>query len=123
MRNELFIKACYAAGPIGPFRIVKHGSADAVAALAVAGTDAAFGVSDSLGANGANDPVDIVRGGIAEVIYGGTVTRGDPLASNAAGAAVKAATGDRIIGFAEVSGVANDRGSVFIAPGVAGTIA
>lgn len=123
MRNELFIKACYAAAAIGAFRIVKHGAADGFAALATAGTDAAFGVTDSLGAAAANDPVDVIRGGIAEVVYGGTVTRGDPLTADAAGAAVKAATGNRIIGFAEVSGVSGDRGSVFIAPGVAGTIA
>ena len=122
MRNELFIKACYAGAAIGAFLIVKHGAADGFAVQAAAGTDACFGVSDSLGAAAANDPVDIIRGGIAEVIYGGTVTRGDPLTANAAGKAVKAATGNRIIGFAEVSGVAGDRGSVFISPGVAGTI-
>lgn len=123
MRNELFIKACYAASALAAFRIVKHGAADGVAALATAGTDASFGVTDSLGANGANDPVDIIRGGIAEVVYGDTVTRGDPLTADAQGRAIKAATGNRIIGFAEVSGVVGDRGSVFIAPGVAGTIA
>ena len=123
MRNELFIKACYAGAAILPFRIVKHGAADAFAIQSAAATDASFGVSDSLGAAAANDPVDIIRGGIAEVIYGGTVTRGDPLTSDASGRAIKAATGNRIIGFAEVSGVVGDRGSVFIAPGVAGTIA
>lgn len=123
MRNELFIKACYAGAAILPFRIVKHGAADAFAIQSVAGTDASFGVSDSLGAAAANDPVDIIRGGIAEVVYGGTVTRGDPLTSDSQGRAIKAATGNRIVGFAEVSGVVGDRGSVFIAPGVAGTIA
>ena len=123
MRNELFIKACYAGAAILPFRIVKHGAADAFAIQSAAGADASFGVSDSLGAAAANDPVDIIRGGIAEVVYGGTVTRGDPLTSDSQGRAIKAATGNRIIGFAEVSGVVGDRGSVFIAPGVAGTIA
>jgi len=119
MRNELFIKACYAAGKILPFRIVVHGAADAFAAQATTATGASFGCSDSLGANDANDPVDIVRGGIAEVIYGGTVTRGQPLTSDSQGRAIAAATGNRIIGFAEVSGVVGDRGSVFIAPGFA----
>jgi len=123
MRNELFIKACYAGAAILPFRIVKHGAADAFAIQAAAAGDASFGVSDSLGAAAANDPVDIIRGGIAEVVYGGTVTRGDPLTSDASGRAIKAATGNRVIGFAEVSGVVGDRGSVFIAPSVAGTIA
>lgn len=123
MRNELFIKACYAGGAILPFRIVKHGAADGFAVQSAAAADASFGVSDSLGATAANDPCDIIRKGIAEVIYGGTVTRGDPLTSDATGRAIKAATGNRIIGFAEVSGVVNDRGSVDIQPGVAGTIA
>lgn len=123
MRNELFLKACYASAALTPFTIVQHGATDGVAAPATAATQTLFGVVDSVGAAAANDPVDIVRGGIAEVLYGGTVTRGDPLTSNASGRAIKAATGNRIIGFAEVSGVTGDRGSVFIAPGVAGTIA
>lgn len=120
MRNELFIKACYAGAAIPPFHIVKHGAADGFAVPAAAATDAIFGVADSLGAEAANDPVDIIRGGIAEVVYGGTVTRGQPLTSDAQGRAVVAVAGNRIIGFAEVSGVAGDRGSVFIAPGFAG---
>lgn len=123
MRNELFIKACYAGAAVLPYRIVKHGSADGFAIQAAAGTDASFGVSDGLGQTTANEPLDVIRGGIAEVVYGGTVTRGDPLTSDSAGRAVKAATGNRVIGYAEVSGVINDRGSVFIAPSNAGTIA
>lgn len=123
MRNELFIKACYAGAAILPFRIVKHGAADGFAIQAAAAADFSFGVSDSLGAAAANDPVDIIRGGIAEVSYGGTITRGQPVTSNADGQAVAAATGNRIIGYAEVSGVAGDRGSIYIAPGNAGTIA
>ena len=123
MRNELFIKACYAGAAILPFHIVKHGAADGFAVTSAAAADASFGVADSLGAEAANDPVDIIRGGIAEVVYGGTVTRGDALTSNAQGEAVVAVAGNRIIGFAEVSGVVGDRGSVAIAPGVAGTIA
>lgn len=117
MRNELFIKACYAGAPILPFRIVKHGNADAFAVQGAAAADLTFGVSDSLGAEAANDPLDIIRLGIAEVSYGGTITRGQPLTSNASGQAVVATAGQRYIGFAEVSGVAGDRGSVFIAPG------
>lgn len=118
MRNELFIKACYAGAAVLPFRIVKHGAADAFAIQGAAATDAIFGVSDSLGQTTANEPLDVIRGGIAEVIYGGTVTRGQPLTSDASGRAVAATVaGSRIIGFAEVSGVVGDRGSVFISPG------
>lgn len=120
MRNELFIKACYAGAAILPFHLVKHGAADGFAVTSAAATDASFGVADSLGAEAANDPVDIIRGGIAEVVYGGTVTRGQPITSDAQGRAVVAVAGNRIIGFAEVSGVVGDRGSVFIAPGFVG---
>lgn len=123
MRNELFIKACYAGAAILPFRIVKHGAADGFAVQAAAAADFSFGVSDSLGAAAANDPCDVIRGGIAEVIYGGTITRGQPVTSDSSGRAVAAATGNRVIGYAEVSGVVGDRGSIFIAPSNAGTIA
>lgn len=123
MRNELFLKACYAGGPVLPNRIVKHGAADGYAVQAAAAADASFGVADNLGALAAGDPFDVIRGGIAEVVYGGVVTRGDALTSDSQGRAVKAASGNRVIGIAEVSGVLNDLGSVFIAPSVAGTIA
>lgn len=123
MRNELFIKACYAGAAILPFRIVKHGAADGYAIQAAAAADFSFGVSDSLGAAAANDPCDVIRGGIAEVIYGGTITRGQPVTSDSSGRAVAAASGNRVIGYAEVSGVSGDRGSIFIAPSNAGTIA
>lgn len=118
MRNELFIKCCYATAAILPFRIVMHGGADARATTANGLSAAMFGVSDSLGASGADDPCDVIRLGIAEVIYGGTVTRGDPLTSDSQGRAVVATQADsRIIGFAEVSGVVGDRGSVWVSPG------
>lgn len=117
MRNELFLKACYAGAAVLPFRIVKHGAADGFAVQAAGGADLSFGVSDSMGATAANDPMDVVRGGIAEVAYGATIVRGQPLTSDANGQAVVATAGQRYIGFAEVSGVSGDRGSVFIAPG------
>lgn len=118
MRNELFIKACYAGAAVLPYRIVKHGAADAFALQAAGATDLSFGVSDGLGQTDANEPLDVIRGGVAEVIYGGTVTRGNPLTSDATGRAVVATVaGSRLIGYAEVSGVVGDRGSVLIALG------
>ena len=75
--------------------------------------------------------------GIAEVVYGGAVTRGDLLTSDGAGKAVPAvrhthpenaaaayaqgadtgpATAGRAIGVAMVSGAAGDIGTVLIAP-------
>ena len=68
-----------------------------------------------------NEPADVVQGGIADVEYGGVVTRGAPLTSDATGRAVVAApaagVNNRIVGFAEVSGVLGDIGAVRLAIG------
>ena len=53
--------------------------------------------------------LDIIRDDLAEVEFGGTVTRGQALTSDASGKAVAATvTGSRVIGYAEVSAVAGD---------------
>lgn len=62
--------------------------------------------------------VSVVRNGLANVVYGGNLAVGDPITSNADGQAIKAAAGDKTIGYAEVSGVAGDIGSIYIVPGV-----
>jgi hypothetical protein len=116
---------CYlASGVIAPFRIVKFGSSDGVVAQASAATDKLVGVSCSVGttsfADGAR--LDIARVGVAEVEYGGNVTRGDVLTSDSNGKAItvttqlRAAADVLVIGIAEESGVAGDIGSVLIAP-------
>lgn len=119
MSNPGLIKTYTAQGAIGGRRIVKYGSADRTAVLASAATDAIMGVSERLDAAD-GEPVDVIKSGLAEIVYGGVVTRGDPLTSDADGAAVKAApaagTNNRIVGWAEVSGVAGDFGLVNIAP-------
>lgn len=113
--------AYLAAGVIPARTIVKHGAADGSALPATAGTDALLGVSTDIPA-AIGDHADVHRQGVVPVTYGGNVTRGDPLTSNGAGLAILAAPGVgatlRIIGFAEVSGVANDIGSVLLAPGI-----
>jgi hypothetical protein len=80
-----------------------------------------MGVTDRLGAAVAGDRIDVVRSGIAEVEFGGTVARGDPLTADASGRAVAAApaagANAYVIGFAEVSGVLGDIGSASILPG------
>lgn len=121
MRNPGLIKNHTADGAVGAYRIVKHGAADGNVAQAAASTDKLIGVNGRLAAAVAGDRVDIARGGIEEVEFGGAVVRGDPLTSDASGRAVAAAPGAGvnayIIGFAEVSGVLSDIGSVMIAPG------
>ncbi len=62
--------------------------------------------------------VDVIEHGIAEVEFGGTVARGDPLTADADGKAIKAApaagVNARIIGWAGVSVVAGDIAKVRI---------
>lgn len=74
----------------------------------------------ALNAATAAGPLDIVTSGIFPAIAGGTITRGDPLTSDAAGAVVTAApaggTNIAIIGYAMASAVAADRVSVMIRP-------
>ncbi len=96
---------------VGAFRIVKQGTANQTCALAAAATDAIIGTSDSL-AKDDTEVVDVDYRAFSQVVLGGVVTRGDPLTSDANGAAIKAApaagANARIIGFAEISGVAGD---------------
>lgn len=109
-----------ASGTIAPYRIVKHGGADQYAAIAVDGAASLLGVSDQLGADAAEDEVDVNRSGIAEVEYGGNVTRGDPLTADAQGRAITASPGAGanayIVGFAEKNGVSGDVGAAFVCP-------
>lgn len=117
----LLTKSLEATTAIPKRTLVKFGAADGAGVPAVDG--AAFIV-------GVNSDVDVAigerasvfsTGNIADVLYGGTVTRGDPLTSDAAGKAITAspaaAANAYIVGFAEVSGVAGDIGSVYVCPG------
>lgn len=96
---------------VGAYLIVKPGAADQTCVVAAAATDLLIGTSDSL-AKSTGEVVDVACGELGEVLLGGTVTRGQPLTSNASGQAVVAApaagSNVRIIGFADYSGVAGD---------------
>lgn len=121
MANALLIKAGTAEAAIAAYRIVKHGAADGGLVQAAAATDFLCGVCESVGP-ASGERVDIVKAGIAEVEFGGTVTRGAPVTSDANGKAVAAApaagSNVRIIGFAEVSAVAGDIAPVWVEPGL-----
>lgn len=118
--NPLLTKNYTAEAAVTAYRIVKHGTADGQVVQGAAATDALLGVAGKLGAS-TGERIDIYTQGLVEVEYGGNVTRGDPLTSNASGQAVAAApaagVNNRIIGFAEVSGVSGDIGKVDIAKG------
>ena len=97
-----------AEGEIGPYVIVTHGTADYAVKAATGATVALVGTTDELGKL-SNGRVDVCTGGIPEVALGGTVAAGDPLTSDASGKAVKAtAAGNRILGFALVTGASGD---------------
>ena len=121
MAQNVFNRNYTASGAIGAYLIVKPGASDGTIAAASAAGDALMGVNESVPVVD-GERVDVVKAGIADVLFGGTVTRGDPITADANGKAVKAAPDSgvtaRLIGFAEVSAVAGDIGPVLIAPGV-----
>ncbi|HIE6155635.1 TPA: capsid cement protein [Pseudomonas aeruginosa] len=110
-----------ASGAVAARRIIIHGASDGLAAQAAGSTALLVGVSTDIpAADGA--PFDVIRSGLALVEYGGAVTLGAPLTADAEGRAIAAtlppAATTYIIGFAELSGVAGDIGSVHIASAV-----
>ena len=106
---------------VGAFLIVAHGAADGAVKLATAPTDLIVGVSEDI-PHSIGERIDVNRSGPERVRYGGVVTRGAPLTADAQGRAVvanpAAGANVRIIGFAEVAGVADDIVEIFIAPQV-----
>lgn len=118
--QELWVYNVLAGAAVTKFRIVKYGSNDNEFIQGAAATDKVCGVADAIGAEAAGDPLDVVRSGLARVEYGGTITRGDMLVSDANGKAVAAApsagTNNRSIGIAEISGVSGDIGIVDVRP-------
>ena len=99
-------------------RIVKHGATDGAAVPATAPTEDFLGVADSMGA-AVGKVCDVHVTGPVSIEYGGAVTRGARLTSDAQGRAVTAAPAAgqtvEIIGRALVSGVLGDFGSANLA--------
>ncbi len=117
------IKTYVAGAAIPKRRIVKFGASDVQVILGAgaAATEFLIGVTTEIDV-ATGEPVDVIRDGMADVEYGGTVTRGQPITSDATGRAVAAApaagVNNRIMGFAEVSAVVGDVGPAFINPGL-----
>jgi len=99
-------------------RILKHGATDGAAVQATAATEDFLGVSDSMGA-AVGTVCDVHVTGPVPVEYGGPVTRGARLTSDAQGRAVVAAPAAgqtvEIVGRALISGVLGDFGKVNLA--------
>ena len=112
-RTDGIIKAVTAEGAVGEYRICKLGSSDDQASEASAATDILLGVSTQSATTG--QQFGLAMSGIADVEYGGTVTRGEYLTSDADGNAVGTTTGNNfVIGIAMVAGSDGDIGSVLI---------
>lgn len=103
------------------FTIGKFGPDDDTMSLAAAATDMLSGVFQHVTAN-PGDEVRVMLDGITKIKLGGTVTRGQPLTSDATGQGVVAApaagTNVRIIGIAMASGVSGDVITMLISPSV-----
>ena len=121
MGNPTLIKAGTAEAAIAPYRIVKFGANDGGYVQAAAATDSLAGVCESVGP-ASGERVDVIKSGIADVEYGGVVTRGGPVTADANGKGVAAApaagSNVRIIGFAEVTTAAGDIAPTWIEPGI-----
>lgn len=115
MNNPGLIKTFVAGAAVAAYRIVKFGASDSAVLQAAASTDAPIGVTGILGA-ASGERVDVILSGVAEVEYGGTITRGALITADANGKAVAASAGNQIIGRAMVSGVSGDIGSVLLQP-------
>lgn len=116
IRFESYVAQAITAGGL----ILKHGTADGTAALATAATDALLGAADVMpdgSSKAVGEMVDVHIGEFGYVTAGGNVTRGDRLTADAASKAIATTTvGNRVIGFAEQSGVANDVIKFRVAP-------
>ncbi len=111
-------KAFVAGAAVGKNRFVKFGADDDTAIVAAAATDLIIGNSETHDVT-SGDTFDVFMGDIGKVVLGGTVVRGNPLTSDATGAAIATVTvGHRIGGIALKSGVAGDVITYRYAPGV-----
>lgn len=117
MSNTTLVRNFKAEAAVPAFTIVKHGTADGQVLSGAAVADKLFGVSTDIAA-AIGERCDVIVYGIADILYGGAVARGDLLTSDASGRAVTAApaagVNNRIIGVAVVSGVAGDVGQAAI---------
>ncbi|MBL0142654.1 MAG: DUF2190 family protein [Betaproteobacteria bacterium] len=120
MLNPLLTKAFTAGAAVAQNRIVKMGAADGAVIVAAAVSDKPIGVSVASIDAASGGRVDVVLAGVYEVKAGGTITRGDPITSDATGQAVTAApaagTNNGIIGRALQSAVSGDMVDVLICP-------
>lgn len=108
-----------AGAAITQYRAVKLTTADRKVVIATGITDKIIGIcQDDPAAD--NDPADIACFGVAKWQYGGTITRGDLLGTDASGKADSIAAGTDttvyVVGIALESGVLDDIRQVLMLP-------
>lgn len=117
MTTGFLTKSLTATTAIPARTLVKFGAADGTGVPATDATAYIRGVSSDIDTAVGQRASVFMVGNIADVTYGGTVARGDPLTADAQGRAITAtAAGQRCVGWAEVSGVVGDIGSVDVSP-------
>jgi len=99
------------------YTIGKFGADDDTLSVASAATDNLIGIFQHI-TSAAADRVRVMLTGISRVKLGDTVTRGDPITSDASAKGVLGVLGNNIIGFALASGVANDIIPLLLMPGI-----
>lgn len=118
MSRNQYVSNFIAAAAVAAFTVVKLGADDVHVVPGAAVGDSLLGVSTDIPSI-IGERCDVQLSGAADVLYGGTVVRGDLLTSDSTGRAVSAApaagVNNRVIGVALVSGVVGDVGKVMIA--------
>jgi hypothetical protein len=108
-------------GGVRDNRVVQFGAADGVVIEATASTQLLLGVSTQPGTAAAGERCDVVLSGIADVIAGGSITRGSYVTTDNAGRVVAAApaagVNAAIVGMAMQSAATNDIIQVLLAQG------
>ncbi len=97
------------------YTIAKFGADDDTFNVASAATDTLLGIFQHT-TDAADDEVRVMMIGISRCKLGGTVTRGNPITSDANAKGVAATAGQSIVGFAMASGVVGDIIPVFLVP-------
>lgn len=115
--KDILVKSYIAAAAILAYRAVVWDAADSTVKQAVDGSAPFVGTTGIVGADAAEDMVDVTRLGLPEVQLGAAVNRGDRLMADADGKAIACTAGNFYFGFAEVTGVAGDIINYLACPG------
>lgn len=117
MTTGFLTKSLTATVRIPKLTLVTFGAADGSGVPATDATKYIRGVSSDIDTEIGQRASVFMVGNIADVTYGATIARGDPITADAQGRAIKATTaGQYCVGFAEVSGVVGDIGSIDVSP-------